>query len=147
MTYPTKIKGTKVGLGLGDGGSPELFPIVCGITTKGLQRTRATNDQTDWDCGDPDAPPITVRDVGAGDWTMSGSGVVNVDNLDDVEAAYDTNKNWQLFFMGAGTTVIRSYTGNAIMTDLTINGVNGQFADISLTLAGNGELAVDIPTT
>lgn len=143
MSFPTKLKGTKLVLMLGDGEVSEAFTAVCGITTKGFQRTRATNDQTDWDCADPDAPPVTVRDIGAGDWTMTGSGVVNLTNLDDLEAAYEEARNWRIGFYGTGTTLIRTYTGSAVMTDLTINGVNGQFADISLTLAANGELTTD----
>jgi hypothetical protein len=140
MSYPTKTKGTKVRLKLGNGATPEVFTVVCGITTKGLQRTRATNDETDWDCDDPDAAPVTVRDVGAGDWTMSGSGVANTANLTDIEAAYETPANWQLEFLDADNAVIRTYTGNAIMTDLTLGAANGSFMTISLTLSGNGDL-------
>jgi predicted secreted protein len=147
MAYPTTHKGQKVALQLGDGATPtENFTTVCGITTKGLQRTKQTTDTVVWDCTDPDADPIIERDVMAGDWTMTGSGQAVLAHLEDIEDAYDTPANWRIVFFGTGTTVVRSYTGQAIMTDLTLGAVNGERASISLTLAGSGTLTRDIPT-
>jgi len=143
MSYPTTIKGQKIGLRLGDGADPEVFTVVCGITSKGLQRTRAVNDAVVWDCADPDALPITEREMAAGDWTISGSGQAVAAELDRLEAAYETGANWQIVFFGTGSTVTRSYTGSAIMTDLNLGAVNGEKASISITLSGNGELVKD----
>ena len=140
MTYPTTIKGQKWALMLGNSADPEVFTVVCGITTKGLQRTNQTGDTTVWDCEDPDAPPIIERDILAGDWTISGSGQAVLAELDRLEDALAVPSNWRLVLYGTGTTVVRTYTGNAIMTDLTINAVNGQRAEVSLTLTGNGVL-------
>lgn len=145
MSHPDTIKGQKVALQLSDGATPTpAWTTVCGITTKGLQRTRATNDSVTWDCDDPDAPPITERDMASGDWTMSGSGVVSVEHLEDVEDAYDTVNDWRIVFFGTGTTITRSYTGPAIMTDLNIGAVNGEKASLSLTLSGAGTLTRNI---
>jgi predicted secreted protein len=140
MSYPTTVKGTKVALQLGDGAEPEVFTTVCGINTKGLQRTRAVNDTILYDCTDPDAIPVTEREEGATDWSVTGAGQAVVAELDRIEDAYDTPKNWRIVFFGTGTTVVRSYTGNAIMTDLTLGANNGEKASISLTLSGNGPL-------
>lgn len=142
MTYPTTIKGQKWALMLGDDADPQVFTVVCGITTKGLQRTNQTGDTTVWDCTNPDAPPIIERDILAGDWTISGSGQAVLAELDRLEEALATPSDWRLVLYGTGTTVVRTYTGNAIMTDLTINAVNGQRAEVSLTLTGNGVLTV-----
>ncbi|AIT81596.1 phage tail tube protein [Novosphingobium pentaromativorans] len=141
MTYPTTIKGQRVLLQLGDGATPtEAFTTVCGITTKGLQRTRQTQDTVLWDCTDPEASPITEREILAGDWTMNGSGQAVLSVLDDLEAAYDAASNWKLNFVDSSGTTVRSYTGNAIMTDLTLGAVNGDKCSISITLSGNGVL-------
>ena len=143
MSYPTLIKGQKIALRLGDGESPEVFTVVCGITTRGFQRTRAVNETQVWDCENPDALPLTDREEGASDWTISGSGQAVVAELDRLEAAFETPANWEIVFFGTGATVIRSYRGRAIMTDFTINGVNDEKASISLTLSGTGELVKD----
>lgn len=144
MSYPTTLKGQKVALQLGNGAEPEVFTTVCGITTKGLQRTRAVSDSENWDCADPDALPLTEREMGAGDWTMSGEGQAVVAELDRIEEAYEAGANWQMVFFGTGATIVRTYRGNAIMTDLNLGAVNGQKANLSLTLSGNGAL-VKIP--
>jgi len=141
MSKPVTVKGQKVALLLGDGNAPEVFTVVCGITTKGLSRTNQTNDITIWDCTDPDAAPVIERDILAGDWSMSGSGQAVVAELDRLEDALSVSSNWRIVFYGTGTTVARSYTGNAIMTELTLNAVNGGRAEVSLSLVGNGELS------
>jgi hypothetical protein len=140
MSYPTTIKGTKVALQLSDGGTPPEFTTVCGINTKGLQRTRAVNDTVLYDCTDPDAIPITEREEGATDWTISGSGFAVLSELDRLEAAYATPADWRIVYFGVGTAVVRSYTGNAIMTDFTLGANNGEKGSLSLTLSGNGVL-------
>lgn len=141
MSYPTTHKGQKIALQLGDGADPETFTTVCGLTTKGLQRTNRTSDTEVWDCTDPDAQPQIERDILAGDWTMNGSGQAVLAELDRIEAAYEAAANWRMVFFGTGTTIVRSYTGEAVMTDLTIGAVNGQRASVSLTLSGSGTLA------
>lgn len=140
MAYPVTVKGQKVALLLGDGADPEVFTVVCGITTKGLTRTNQTGDTTVWDCTNPDAAPVIERDILAGDWSMSGSGQAVVAELNRLEDALAEPSNWRIVFYGTGSTVTRSYTGNAIMTELTINAVNGSRAEVSLSLVGNGEL-------
>lgn len=145
MSYPTTVKGQKVALQLGDGATPEVFTTVCGITTKGLQRTRKVNESENWDCTDPDALPLTEREASSADWSISGAGQAVVAEMDRIEAAFETPANWRIVFFGTDTTIVRSYTGNAIMTDLNLGAVNGEKASISLTLSGNGELVIDTP--
>lgn len=140
MSYPATVKGQKVALMLGNGADPEVFTAVCGITTKGLSRTNQTGDTTVWDCTDPDAAPVIERDILAGDWSMSGSGQAVMAELDRLEDALQTASTWQIVFYGTGTTIARKYTGSAIMTELTINAVNGARAEVSLSLVGNGPL-------
>lgn len=144
MAHPTTIKGQKVVLQLGDGDSPEEFTVVCGITTKGLQRTNQTGDTITWDCTDLDAPPEIERDILSSDWTMNGSGQAVLTELERLENVFDTVWNWRMVFFGTGSTIVRSYTGAAIMTDLTIGAVNGERVSVSLTLSGSGALENDV---
>lgn len=146
MAYPTTIKGQKVALQR-ETDTPGTYATVCGITTKGLQRTRQTTDTVVWDCTDPDASPIVERDILNGDWTMTGSGQAVITALDDIEEDYESGEahNYRIVFFGTGSTVVRSYTGSTIITDLTIGAVNGERASISLTLAGSGVLTRDVP--
>lgn len=145
MSYPTLIKGQKVAAQLSDGGSPPVFTTICGVTTKALNRTRKVNETENWDCADPDALPLTEREASTSDWTVPISGQAVLAELDRIEAAFETPSEWRIVLFGSGTTIVRSYTGTAIMTDLNIGATNGEKATISFTLSGTGALVVDTP--
>jgi predicted secreted protein len=141
MAYTDKLKSTRVYIAKGDGATPtEVFTNLCGFNTKGFQQTRATNDTTDWDCADPDASPITVRDIGAKDWSISGDGLLHRPLLSDLQAAFDSGEptNFRFVFDEAtGSEVIDGYyQGPGIITDLNITGTNGDFVNISVTITG-----------
>lgn len=142
MAYTDKLKSTRVAIMMGNGASPEVFAPMCGITTKGFQQTRATSDTVDWDCADPDATPITVRDVGATDWTISGSGLLHRPLLADVQEAFDSADATNYRFMfdePTGSEVIDGYyQGPGIITDLNITGTNGEYVQISITISAAG---------
>lgn len=142
MAYTDKLKSTRVFIAIGDGAEPEVFLPLCGITTKGFQQTRATNDTTDWDCADPDATPIVVRDVGAADWSIGGSGLLHRPLLATLQAAFDDTSatNYRFVFDEAnGNEVIDGYyQGPGIVTDLNVTGTNGEYVNISLTISGAG---------
>lgn len=142
MAYTDKLRSTRVAIMMGDGAEPEVFSRMCGITTKGFQQTRATSDTVDWDCADPDATPITVRDVGATDWTISGSGLLHRPLLADVQAAFDSSEATNYRFMfdepTGGEVIDGYYEGPGIITDLNITGTNGEYVQVSLTISAAG---------
>jgi predicted secreted protein len=145
LAFTDKLKGTRFILAIGDGATPEVFTPMCGISEKGLQQTRQTSDTVDWDCADPDATPITVRDINQADWSASGSGLLHRPALATVQAAYDTTEpvNFRMIFDEAtGDEVIDGYyQGPGVITDFGINGSNGQYLQISLTISGAGQLS------
>lgn len=142
MAYTDKLKSTRVAIMMGDGATPEVFSPMCGITTKGFQQTRATSDTVDWDCADPDATPITVRDVGATDWNISGNGLLHRPLLAAVQAAFDSSDPTNFRFMfdeKVGDEVVDGYyEGPGIITDFNITGTNGEYVQISITISAAG---------
>lgn len=143
MAYTDKLKSTRVYIAMGDGGTPtETYNNLCGFNTKGFQQTRATNDTVDWDCADPDATPITVRDVGATDWTISGSGLLHRPLLADVQAAFDSSDPTNFRFVfdepTGGEVIDGYYQGPGIITDLNVTGNNGEYVQISITISAAG---------
>lgn len=144
MAFTNKLKGTRMALAIGDGGSPEVFSPMCGISQKGLQQSRQTSDTVDWDCADPDATPITIRDINQADWSVSGSGLLHRPALATVQSAYDTTDpvNFRVIFDEAsGDEVIDGYyEGPGVITDFSITGNNGEYIQISLTIQGAGKL-------
>src|SRR5215211_9165742 len=82
MAQPVTINSSKLLIQLGDGGSPELFLPPCGLTTKGITFTKATNDIAVPDCDDPDLVPNIERGVVSLSATISGSGVLAMEAKD-----------------------------------------------------------------
>ena len=142
MALTNKLKSTRAYIAMGNGASPEVFTQLCGISTKGFQQTRATSDTVDWDCADPDATPVTVRDVGATDWSFSGSGLLHRPLLATLQAAFDdtdpTNFRFVFEEPNGGEVIDGYYEGPGIVTDLNVSGTNGEFVQISLTITAAG---------
>lgn len=70
------ISATKLLLTLGP-----TFAALCGLTTKGINFSAETSDWTVDDCEDLDAPVWTQRVVDALSATVSGSGVLAMEDL------------------------------------------------------------------
>lgn len=143
MAYTDKVKSTRVFISRGNGADPEVFAPMCGLTTKGFSQTRATSDTVDWDCSDPDAAPITVRDAGATDWTITGSGLLHRPLLAQVQADFDSTEpaDYRFTFDDAGTAgtpIDGYYAGPGFITDLNIGATNGEYVNVDLTISAAG---------
>ncbi|WP_103728980.1 phage tail tube protein [Novosphingobium sp. HII-3] len=144
MAYTDKLRSTRVYIAIGNGADPEVFLPLCGITSKGLTQTRATDDTTDWDCEDPDATPIIVRDTGAADWSINGSGLLHRPLLATVQDAFDSATPLTFRFVYDEPTTNQVidgyYEGPGIVTEFTNTAENGQYVNVSLTITGAGKL-------
>ncbi|WP_439538681.1 phage tail tube protein [Sphingomonas sp.] len=141
MAYTDKVKSTYVAIAIGDGATPtEVFSPMCGITTKGLSRTRQTSETPDWDCSDPDAPPKLVRDMGATDWSISGSGLLHAPLYETVRDAY-TSSTPTNFRFDLGGNIDGYEQGSGIISQFDVNGENGNFMQISITIVAADDLS------
>jgi hypothetical protein len=141
MAQPKIIRGTYFSLMLGGGGSPETFLALCGITTRTFAHKNNTSDTFTRDCADPENVPVRNLIVTGEQWDLTGSGVLNRDNLATIIAADDglTHNFRFLFTEPTGDLVLQGYwAGPGIITDLTVNGDDGGFANISLSIASDG---------
>lgn len=141
MAQPDIIRGTYFSLMLGDGGGPETFAALCGVTTRNFNQQANTNDQFTRDCADPEDVPIRRLIVTGKQWDLSGEGTLNRANLADIQAAFGITRNWRyLFTEPANDLVYQGYfAGPGILTSLQINSEDSSFATISLTIASDGE--------
>ena len=142
MAQPKILRGTYFSLMLGDGGSPETFAALCGITTRTFTHNRGTSDVYTRDCADPLDVPIRNLIVTGESWSLTGTGVLNRDNLDTIIAADDNlTHDWRyLFTEPTGDLVFQGYySGPGIMTSFQITGEDANFANISLTIESDGQ--------
>jgi hypothetical protein len=144
MAQPDIIRGTYFVLGAGDGGSPETFTALCGITTRNFTHAHATSDQYTRDCAAPEDVPVRNLIVTGESWSLAGNGVLNRANLETIQALDDgKTHNWRYYFTEpAGDLIYQGfYEGPAIMTNFQITADDGNFAQISLSLENDGAWA------
>lgn len=142
MAQPDIIRGTYFSLMLGDGGGPETFAALCGITTRDLTHTHNTSDQFTRDCADPENVPVRRLIVTGEQWTLTGSGTLNRSDLADLQAADDGQAhNWRFLFTEPATDLVYQgyYSGPGIITSFKITGGDDNFATVDITIESDGE--------
>lgn len=141
MAQPDIIRGTYFILALGNGGGPETFDPLCGITTRQFTYQANTTDQFVRDCADPEDVPIRRLIVTGEQWSLSGSGSLNRADIEDIEAAKGTTKNYRFYWTEPDGDEVYAgyYEGPAILTNVTIDGNDDAYAQISLQIESDGQ--------
>lgn len=147
MTRPTTASAAKLLLLVGDGASPEVFTSPCGLTSRGINFSKETNDVTVPDCDDPDAPAWTERVARALSSTVSGSGILAMEAL----------PAWREFFFSTATKNVRIrvdvdaasnggyWEGAYHCTTFNVTGEIGDKIKVEVELQNDGEILwVDI---
>lgn len=139
---PDIIRGTYFSLMAGDGGSPETFAALCGITTRNFTHSHNTNDQFTRDCADPENVPVRRAIVTGEAWSLDGNGTLNRANLATIQALDDgQTHNFRFVYTEPGGDLVYQgyYEGPGIITSLQITGSDDAYATISLSLVSDGE--------
>lgn len=108
MTLATVVPGGYLNVLVGNGANPEVFSLLCGITTNALQRTVNTATVAVPDCDDPEAILESVTSPVSLDTTISGSGLMNPDNISLIEGLIGTTSNYRFV---SGVTPVQTTAG------------------------------------
>jgi len=143
LAKPTTLSAAKLLILLGDGATPtEAFTAPCGLTTKGINFSAASNDITVPDCDDPDAAAWSERVISALSGTVSGSGVLAMESLE----------TWREFFFSGvsknarvkiDTTLANNggyFEGKFICTTFNLTGEIGNKIQVEIELQNDGEI-------
>lgn len=141
MAQPDIIRGTYFSLMLGDGGGPETFIALCGISTRNFTEQTNTQDVNTRDCADPENVPVRRIIATGKQWDLTGEGQLNRSNLALLQAASGQVKNYRFVFTEpADDLVYQGYwSGAAMLTSLQVTAEDENFANVSITLASDGE--------
>lgn len=141
MAFPNRVKPGFAVIEMGNGSSPEVFTILCGIRTQGITAQTNTTDDFLKDCVDPEAVPVRFVIPTGKQWDLSGSGVVNLDNLTNILNAQGVSKNFR-YTLGVGTGQTGTevvMAGPAMITNVQIGGSEDNFASLDISIASDGE--------
>jgi hypothetical protein len=142
MAQPDIIRGTYFVLGVGNGGSPETFTALCGISTRTFRHSHNTSPQFTRDCALPISVPIQRLIVTGESWSLSGNGDLNRTQLSVLQTLDDgQTHNFRFYYTEpAGDLHYQGYyQGPAIITSLEITGNDSQYGTIAISLESDGQ--------
>ncbi|MDB5597378.1 MAG: hypothetical protein JWM36_4339 [Hyphomicrobiales bacterium] len=142
MARPTTLSAAKLLLLVGNGAGTEVFAAPCGLTSRGINFSKSTNDVTVPDCDDPDAPAWTERVAQSLSGTISGKGILAME-------AFET---WREFFFSTATKNVRIkldttlannggyFEGKFHCTTFNVTGDIGNKIQVDIELQNDGEV-------
>jgi len=137
MAQPTTAAGTKLLILVGNGATPEVFGEPCGLTTKAMATTAASNDILVPDCDNPDDPAWLQREITSLSREITGQGVLAqsaVETYDDWITSGEA-KNTKVKINGTGWY---TWAGAARLTRFNITGQRGDKVMVDLTIVSDG---------
>lgn len=144
MAQPDIIRGTYFSLMLGDGATPtEVFTALCGITTRSFTGQVNTNDVFTRDCAVPTDVPVRRIIATGKQFDLSGEGTLNRANLEVLWAELGVISHWRyLFTEPTDDEVYQGYwEGSFMLTNFQVTAEDENFANISLQMASDGDVA------
>jgi len=142
MSLPTEIDFALIKMG--DGESPEVFAIICGLQDATVNETVNTNDRFVRDCAKPaEVPHRRVQTTGK-QTDITGTGLTNAEEVARVRAALGVSKNYRVeCYQKDGTDVgvlLGTYAGPFVMTSKNMNLSLESPGSVEITLASDGPM-------
>jgi hypothetical protein len=141
MAAPDIVKGSYLDILVGDGGSPESFAIVCGLTTKTFTEAVNTGDVFVADCADPEDVPVRRLNVTGRQWSLSGEGLYNRAQAAMIRGLIGVRHNYRFVVSEPTGDNIDDgyYEGAAVLVNRQIGGPQGANATGSFQIESDGE--------
>lgn len=134
-----KQKGRALLIKIGDGATPEVFSVLCGLNSKTLTINNNEYDVTTADCTDPGGALWTEVQTGAKRVAVAGNGYFEDSaaeaRANTVAMADDATANLQIVVPGLGT-----FAGAFLMSSLEWGGEMEGGTTYSVSLASSGEV-------
>lgn len=128
---------------LGDGGAPEAFALICGLTDVSVNKAAQTSDRYVRDCVKPGAVPFRKVKTNGRAMDISASGLSNVDNIADLDDVLGVSKNYKVeLYRDDGTDAGElqgTYSGAFVMTAANLGIPRDNAASGDISLASDGE--------
>lgn len=126
----------------GDGESPEVFTVICGIQDVTINGGANTTDRFVRDCATPGAVPYRKTKVNGRQLDITGSGLSNTQEEVRLNSLLGALNNYQVeLYREDGTdagTLLGTYAGEFRMTSKNINAPRESPSSLDIALASNG---------
>ena len=141
MSLPVEIDWALIKAG--DGESPEVFTLICGIVDVTINQGANTSDRAVRDCDAPGAVPFRKTKVSSKQLDISGTGLSNTQEEVRLNGLLATLNNYQVELYREGPTdagvLLGTYSGEFRMTAKNISAVRDNPSSMDIALASNGQ--------
>lgn len=141
MSYPQEVDAAIIKVG--DGASPEVFTIICGIENVSINRTAGTSDRFRIDCAKPGMIPTRGVRINNRQWDLTGSGVANADEITRLYSTLGAHKNFEIDLIRYDGTdagdVLGTLTGPGVMTSANMNLQRTGDSTMEINIAGEND--------
>lgn len=142
MSYPTIADFAVVKFG--DGASPEVFTIFCGMQDATLNEVANTTDRVVFDCAKPGKQGARYVRVQNTQFTITGSGPGDVMQIAKVRALLGRHVNYQVDFIKDDGTdagdLLGTYAFQGVLTSRNTGLPRGGEASAEITIEGELDL-------
>lgn len=141
MAKPITVNASKMLIKIGDGATPtEVFAAPCGMTTKGLNFTKETNDVNVPDCDDPDAPAWIERGVVSMSAEISENGILAMEALTVWQEFLDEtiSRNVQVWLDVPVSSHGGHWNGKFHLTGFNVTAEQGDKVQVAVTMQSDG---------
>lgn len=143
MSVPAEIDFAQVLLG--NGADPEVFAVICDLTSVNLNEGAETSTRYRRDCTKPNKPGTRSSRVTGTFWDVTGTGLSNEAQIATLKAAIGKHVNYEIRgYRDDGTDggeLVGTWSGQAVMTARNYAFDREGDTSMEITLEGEGELA------
>lgn len=140
MAKPTTLSAAKLLVMIGNGAGPEVFTAPCGLTSRGINFSKDSNDTQVPDCDDPDAPVWIERVTTSLSAEITGSGVLAKEALATWRDFFFSTESKNLQIKLDGGTGWGHWAGAFLCTAFNVTGELGDKVSVEVTFANDGEV-------
>lgn len=118
MSVPIEIDFAQIRMG--NAADPEVFTVICDLTSVSINEGAETSTRYRRDCATPNKPAMRRSRVQGTFWDVTGTGISNTVQIPTLKAALGVRKNYEIIgYRDDGTdegAEIGTWAGEAILT-------------------------------
>lgn len=141
MSYPTEADFALIKMG--DGATPEVFTIMCGMKDIKVNSVANSNDRFVRDCAKPGAVPTRKTRVTGKQQDITGTGLIDKAMVAKYMTALGNIRNYKVeLYQADGTDtgiLLGTFAGAYMMTAANMSANTDSDSTAEVTLASNGE--------
>lgn len=140
MAPPSRIKGGKVRVLIGNDANPIVYAALCGFTSKSLTLTKGLEEINLGDCDEPDAVNWLGRDAVSLSMLIAGEGVLASESVEAWLDAWENVESVPVKVELEFPTTTYTYTGRAHVETLEVGAPDGRTVTNNVSMQSDGKM-------